>query len=138
LKADSKACNEWNQEQVAKASAVIDQERAAGNEDALDKSSANENEDFIKANCPGTITGCSQQDGTIGVNADRNPAAISQTIVHERHHAIFWGTSRASETCARWRAVRYVGNMSNANRKAATSGHIPAYTTTSGSAAGCF
>jgi hypothetical protein len=98
-------------------------------------------DDKLQAACPdaNTITGCSDSNGTIALNADRNPAAISATLVHERNHAANLNDpTKRSEVCARWRAVRYVRGMSGDDYRQATSGNIPVYTTTEGSDRGCF
>jgi RHS repeat-associated protein len=130
MKSMEKKCFSWNQKQVSRALAVIEAERAAGNPHALSVESMTVigyNAEDIATMCPGTKTGCSQQDGLIGVNADRNPEATSQTIVHEVQHVSAWDTKAGSEPCALRRGVLYVRNMTPANKAAATSGPNPAY-----------
>ena len=86
----------------------------------------------------GTANRCSQQDGTIAVNIDRNPVAISQTLVHEQQHVNQWGKPAGSEGCARRRAVLYVNAMRASLRHAGTLGNYPIYTSVSGfSQSGC-
>jgi hypothetical protein len=60
------------------------------------------------------------------VNVDRNPAAIAQTLVHERQHHRPPGRS---ESCAQWRAVFFYRSMAEENQQLARSGRFPAYTT---------
>jgi RHS repeat-associated protein len=136
-KADQGECYQWNQQQKNEAIEIINDERAGGNKNALSVPDPSKVVGVNGVAIPGICqkrdshsnTGCT--DGNlIYVNADRDPAAISQTLVHERQHDT--GTTQAarSEPCARLRAVFYVRGMSNSHFSSATSGNLPAYTET--------
>jgi hypothetical protein len=132
LKQDTKACALWNAKQAADAKRIVDEERARGNEDAL-PTGPNEqieavNESDLPQHCPTSPYGSSFSDSPIiYVNADRNAAAISGTIVHERQHRRHKPSRRGpyTEPCAQRRGALYVYGMSDANKNAATSGHLP-------------
>jgi hypothetical protein len=82
----------------------------------------------ISKTCGGTTnTGCNKGSHIV-VNADRTPAAISSTIVHERQHEIGATRKARSEECADLRAARYVSSMAWSTQVSATSGHLPAET----------
>lgn len=144
LRADGDQCQKWNQVQVDSAKKIVDAERARGNKYAnsgvTDENIAAVNADQIEDICGSnqTLTGCSDDVGNMAVNADRNPWAISQTIVHERQHMLNRGKVKGLERCAIWVAIQYVLAMTATDRQNATSGNIPAYTSTGESARGCF
>ena len=146
MREDVEACLKWNQQQVDKAKQIIEDERARGNPHALPESKG---EIIVGINGDDTPTSCEkpsgeqsdtgcESGGVVYVNADRAPAAISQTIVHERQHE--WGKNpwQRSDHCARRRAIRYVENMPKALRDQAHSGNLPAYGMELGTDSGCF
>ena len=130
LKSDDMKCTLWNKKQGIRAVEIVREEMARGNPYAEDFSQAPVhmlNEELIQQSCGieggrASSTGCFDSEGHLYLNADRNPAAISQTGVHEFQHVRYRGTLRGAEPCARWRAVWYVRNMSRANKQNALSG----------------
>jgi len=112
-----KDCTKWNAEQLAKAMKVLEQEKQRGNRYVLTKPdkviiyplSGNQ-----MGTCTESPTGCYfYESGDLGVNVDREPAAIAFTIQHELQHGVNVEAGVApgdpsDERCAKARAVNFM------------------------------
>lgn len=145
MRGDADACFAWNQRQVDLALHIVRTERARGNPHALDVPAGSVlggNDDQIRADCSRlgqvTNTGCVGSTGNdIYVNADRDPAAIAWTIIHEYQHVVGRGSAAGSENCAVRRAGYFFRGLSPETRNAAASSQWPASGTLAGTARTC-